>query len=181
MNLTENLFKPHSVRSYSGKYIDLKDPDPQTFFPIDIATQLARKCRFGGATKKFYSVAEHSVWCALKAEEKHPHHDRLPLLMLMHDAHEFCLEDVGSPVKAEFQGYKSLANKIQNAIDTRFRCCPSFEQRKLMEAIDLEALQWEWENKVLHWSGLALDEQTRIEYFLHHFKRLCKTPFVIAP
>lgn len=179
--MKENLYMPGCVRTFSGQYVNLGDPDVTSIYPIDIATQLARKCRFGGATKRFYSVAEHSVWCALYAEENYPDKPTLPFLMLMHDGHEYVLEDVGSPVKVYISGYKTLASKIQNAIEVRFRCYWSNELREIRDRIDKIALEWEWNNKVLRWSGMVMDEHSRIDYFLHHFERLCKTPFVVKP
>lgn len=46
----------------SGRQVDLLDPQPEDIDFSDIAEQLAKECRFNGATPgKFYSVAEHSV------------------------------------------------------------------------------------------------------------------------
>lgn len=179
--MEENLYTINCVRTFSGQYLHVLDPDTITIFPIDIATQLARKCRFGGATKKFYSVAEHSVWCALYAEEHYPDKPTLPFLMLLHDAHEFSMGDVGSPYKRHMTGYKSLATKLQNAIEVRFRCFWSADLRTISARIDQKALEWEWDNKVLRWTGMELDEYSRRDYYLHHFKRLCKTPYVEKP
>ena len=38
-----------------------------------------------------------------------------------------------------------------------------------IEEIDKEVLEWEWNNKMLKHTGLQMDEQSRIGYFLHHF------------
>lgn len=179
--MKENLYEPGCVRTFSGRYLNVKDPDTIDIYPIDLATQLSRKCRFGGATKKFYSVAEHSVWCALKAEELYPDETKLPLKLLLHDGHEYILEDIGSPIKSNLIGYGSLATRLQNAIDVRFGAFLSNTDRIRKELIDRMALEWEWENKVLSWQGLYLEEEARIEYFLHYFKKYCKQPFVLKP
>jgi hypothetical protein len=179
--MIENLFTPDCVRTYSGQYFNIKEPDTKTIYPIDLATQLSRICRFGGATKEWYSVAEHSVWCALKAEEMYPEDTTLPFKLLLHDAHEAYLHDICSPTKKLLTGYQSLATKAQNAINVRFRAYVTGDDRIKIKKIDELALEYEWENKVLRWSGLEMSHDAARDYFLYHFKKLCKTPFVINP
>ena len=61
-----------------------------TFTRQDVAHHLSMKCRFNGATRRFYSVAEHSVRVAKLTGCIHG---------LMHDAGEAYLPDVASPIK----------------------------------------------------------------------------------
>jgi uncharacterized protein len=177
----EDLFKRDCVRTFSGQYFNLKDPDPLSVYPIDVATQLSRICRFGGATKKWYDVAQHSVWCATKCQEILPNDNRTAFAVLMHDAHEYIMSDLCGPVKEKTAGYISLANKVQNAIDARFRCWPDDSGRGVIKRIDRMALEWEWQHKVLNWSGLELSPSVSAAIFLEKFKELCKTPYVVAP
>jgi len=63
-----------------------------------LAHNLALINRFTGATRRPYSVAEHSLLCAdLAAEAGLP--TAAQLCCLMHDAHEAVTGDVSSPVK----------------------------------------------------------------------------------
>lgn len=69
--------------------------------PVDVqavAHQLALINRWHGATRRPFSVAEHSLLCSLIAQRM-----RLPvsvqLATLWHDAHECVTQDVASPVK----------------------------------------------------------------------------------
>jgi hypothetical protein len=179
--MEENLFMPDSIRTFTGQYINLKDPEPTTIFPMDIAVHLSRICRFNGATKKWYSVAEHSVWCAQMCEEVYPNDQWAAFKVLMHDAHEYVLYDIASPIKSKLVGYGSIATKLQNAIEYRFRGFASGSDRELIKKIDRMALEWEWQHKVLSWTGLELPPTASAEVFLEKFKQLCQTPFVIQP
>ncbi len=181
MPVKEDLYKPGCVRTYSGVYFNLKQPDSNDVFVMDIAVSLARECRFLNGTKKFYSVAEHSVMCALKAEEKYPNLPKLPFEALMHDAHEYIWRDMATPMKDLLHGYRDLQQRTQMAINQRYNIFISMEDKKLIDEIDKEVLEWEWQNKMLNHTGLLMDEQSRIDYFLHHFKRLCHVPYALTP
>ena len=54
----------HEVETFSGRYVNVKSPDPDTIHLTDIAHALSNICRYGGHCKHFYSVAQHSVFCA---------------------------------------------------------------------------------------------------------------------
>lgn len=179
--MEENLFMPDSIRTFTGQYINLKEPEPNTIFPMDIAVHLSRICRFNGATKKWYSVAEHSVWCAQQCEEIYPDEPRKSFKVLLHDAHEYILYDVATPIKEKLIGYGSFATKIQNAIDHRFQSYTTNADRELIKKIDRMALEWEWQNKVLTWKGLELSPTASAELFLKKFQEVCKTPYVERP
>ena len=179
--ISEDLYKPGCVRTYSGVYFKLKQPDCKDVYVIDIAVSLSRECRFLNATKQMYSVAEHSVWCALRAEEKYPNRPKLAFEALLHDAHEYIWRDLASPIKAMLPGYSDLQMRTQMVINERYNIYIGLEDRKLIAEIDKEALEWEWENKMLRNTGLLMNEKSRIEYFLHHFKRLCHVPYALMP
>lgn len=59
----------------------------------DIANSLSKQCRFTGHTRRFYSVAQHSV---LVSEQVAPAHRRAALL---HDAAEAYVSDIAAPWK----------------------------------------------------------------------------------
>ena len=179
--MLQELYKPLHLRTYSGQLINITDPDWLHIYAIDIAVHLSRAPRFGGATKKPYSVAEHSVWCADMAIAKYPDDIKLPLKCLLHDAHEFLLCDVPSPVKNLMEGYEMLAGLMQNAINKRFGCKVEYADKAKIFEIDKQALEWEYANKVTRWSGLALTAEAAQLLFIDKLKALCKVPVVIAP
>jgi hypothetical protein len=96
------------IETYTGRQFWPLDPRVEDIDIEDIAHALAMKCRYGGHTKWFYSVAQHSV---LVAENVAPENR---LAALLHDASEAYLADVPRPVKPYLEGY----GKIEAAIDT---------------------------------------------------------------
>ncbi|WP_200933043.1 hypothetical protein [Acidovorax sp. Leaf160] len=79
-------------------YLSGIDALQNTFSLPSIAHHLSIINRFTGATKRPYSVAEHSLLCADISEQAgHPPH--LQLACLMHDAHEAITGDMSSPAK----------------------------------------------------------------------------------
>jgi len=179
--MSENLYKPGCVRTYCGVYFNLKKPVVTDVFVMDIAVALSRECRFVNATKNVYSVAEHSVMCALMAEEKHPNRPRLAFEALMHDAHEYIWRDLPTPVKDLLPGYRDLQQRTQMVINQRYNIFTGIEDKKIIDEIDKEVLEWEWQNKMLNHTGLIMPEKAARDYFLHHFKRLCKVPYALTP
>lgn len=179
--MQENLYTPGCIRTFSGQYISIQSPDWLKVYVADIAVGLSREPRFAGHTKKFYSVAEHSIWCMEKAQELYPENISLPFQCLLHDAHEAYLKDIPSPIKCELSNYKELAELHQAAIHQRYNVRITHNNKKLVKEIDRMALEWEWENKMLTWKGMALEDQARVDLFIHHFVKLCKHPFTILP
>jgi len=47
------------IQTYTGRQFDVFAPDLVQIDPVDIAWHLSMKCRYNGATTRFYSVAEH--------------------------------------------------------------------------------------------------------------------------
>lgn len=77
--------------------IDLMDPHPDDVQLDDIGKALANISRWGGQTRHYYSVAEHSIRVAMLVE---PHHR---LQALLHDAAEAYLGDIPTPIKQRLQ------------------------------------------------------------------------------
>ncbi len=124
----------------SGVEFDLLKPDPATVHIGDIAHHLSQICRFTGATRVHYSVAQHSVHaCDLAPPE-------FKLAALLHDAAEAYVGDVSSPVKALIgTAYVPLEQRIARVIFERFGV-PVLFARKLpmvVKRIDLTMLEWE--------------------------------------
>ena len=111
-------------RMLSGRRLDLLDPTPVDIEVEDIAHGLAFVARWNGQTLGDwpYSVAEHS----LLVEEIFARLDtdaprRWRLAALLHDAPEYVIGDMISPVKAAVgPGYGALDERLAAAVHLRF-------------------------------------------------------------
>jgi hypothetical protein len=84
----------------SGRTIDLLTPRQADVDIDDIAWHLTQINRFGGACRRPYSVAEHSVLVADIFSAVHPGaNPAAKLAALMHDAHEAYTNDMLGPIK----------------------------------------------------------------------------------
>ena len=111
-------------RMLSGRRLDLLDPTPVDIEIEDIAHGLAFVARWNGQTRGdfAYSVAEHSLLVeelfgriAPKAPVK------WRLAALLHDAPEYVIGDMISPVKSAVgPGYGALDDRLAAAIHIRF-------------------------------------------------------------
>jgi uncharacterized protein len=89
------------VRLSSGKIYryGAEDPRDNKLSIHDIAAHLSKECRFGGATRVFYSVAQHAVLTSLLVEEAGG--TAAAMHALHHDDHEVPLKDWMTPLKDE--------------------------------------------------------------------------------
>jgi len=105
-----NEYGGHWITTYTGKKFHFLDPQPQEIDIEDIAHHLSLNCRFIGACREFYSVAEHSIRVAEIVPNEYK------LLALLHDASEAYLPDLPRPEKAEIPKFKLIENVILQAI-----------------------------------------------------------------
>jgi hypothetical protein len=105
----------HEVETFTGRYVDLADPKPETFDLRDIAHALANTCRFGGHSRVFYSVAEHAVRVADKLIDEH--YSDFALAGLHHDDAEAYLGDIPRPLKPLLgEPYRAMTRAVDDAI-----------------------------------------------------------------
>lgn len=114
------------IQTYTGKKIVLQDVNPEDIDIIDIAHALSQINRFTGHTTVPYSVAEHSVRASfvlaqggLVFPEVYPQRV-FERALLLHDAAEYVVGDVASPLKRLLTGYAEIEHAVQSAIATRF-------------------------------------------------------------
>jgi len=81
------------IQVVSGRLFDPLNPDPDLIDIRDVAHALSNICRFGGHSERYYSVAEHSVHVSYACAPTDA------LWGLLHDAPEFGLGDMCSPLK----------------------------------------------------------------------------------
>jgi 5'-deoxynucleotidase YfbR-like HD superfamily hydrolase len=108
----------------SGRRLDLLDPTPMDIEISDIAHGLAFVARWNGQTlgDYAYSVAEHSllvdeIFCRIAPNAP----AKWQLAALLHDAPEYVIGDMISPVKnAVGPGYDEMDKRLMAAIHIRF-------------------------------------------------------------
>lgn len=124
------------VQTYTGRRVDLFDPKPEQIDIEDIAHALSMQCRFGGHTREFYSVAQHSVIVAMAVPVQ------LAFVGLMHDATEAYIGDMVRPLKQELPGFKVAEDAIWGAVCQRWPDLPIALPREVKLA-DMRALATE--------------------------------------
>ena len=111
-------------RMLSGRRLDLLDPTPMDIEIEDIAHGLAFVARWNGQTMGdfAYSVAEHSLLVEQIFTVMNPKAPvKWQLAALLHDAPEYVIGDMISPVKAAVgPGYETLDDRLMAAIHMRF-------------------------------------------------------------
>jgi hypothetical protein len=177
--MKEDLFKENYIRTYSGIYINPFYPEAEQIRIADIAHSLANQCRFGGHTQRFYSVAEHCIWCAnnvsrlvKKGGNTFIDH-QLVIAALLHDASEGYLVDLPSPIKCQITKYKLAEWNMMTVISKVFGFeWPTYEE---IHQVDKQALQWEWDNVVLKLTIVPMDpmkaEQTFMDLFMMNYDK----------
>ena len=103
------------IGTFSGRRMDLSNPDPAQVDLADIARALGNQCRYTGHVRHHYSVAEHCLHVADLVP------DEYKLAALLHDAQEAYITDLSTPVKAEVGGrYRDIEDRIVAALDKAF-------------------------------------------------------------
>jgi hypothetical protein len=135
--------------TYTGVIVNLFEPDPESIKIDDIAHGLAFTCRWNGAAKTYFSVAEHS--CMM--------YDRVPTELkgkaLFHDAEEAYWGDIIKPLK------NLLPDSIREKMESfRSMILEKFGVGELTDEIDTEdfkLLQWDLDNLILNHNHIGWD------------------------
>jgi 5'-deoxynucleotidase YfbR-like HD superfamily hydrolase len=110
-------------RMLSGRRLDLLDPTPMDIEIEDIAHGLAFVARWNGQTRGDwpYSVAEHSLLVEAIFSIQNRDARAWQLAALLHDAPEYVIGDMISPVKSAVgAGYGEMDARLAAAIHLRF-------------------------------------------------------------
>lgn len=127
-----------AIRTVSGRDVPLMTFGPEHVALKDIAHALAHQCRWGGHTRRFYSIAEHCLLVAALVPTAHRAY------ALLHDASEAYLGDVVAPLKrsSALAGYREIEARVQTAIYRAVGLDPDAVP-ETVHAADLVALQIE--------------------------------------
>ena len=106
------------IQTYTGRRFFPLEPKAADVDIRDIAHALSLKTRFGGHSRVFYSVAEHSVGVSQTVEPQHA------LWGLLHDAAEAYLADVPRPVKRKWPEFNAMEQRVLQAIQEHFHLSP---------------------------------------------------------
>jgi len=151
-----------------GGIYDFEDPDSSVYEIEDIAHALSMICRWGGHTRFFYSVAQHSCYACqcIRGDE-----DRFSALM--HDTAEAFIGDVVRPIKHHLPGYSILEHKVQREIFNRFNV-PKLNEE--VHKIDNALLMTEAEQIIPEglWRQSSDYKELRAQFWAH-------LPVVIEP
>ena len=167
------------IMTYTGIHFYFLDPYPDEICIEDIAHALSMQCRFGGHSRNFYSVAEHSYYVSMFSPWGYKKAG------LLHDASEAYLVDIPRPIKhsVNMSGYRAIEDKLQKTIDHKFsvdsktvkqwdREVFSHEVLALMKHPEQYANVPELKISPIHISGWLPNYAE--EMFLERYKELCQ-------
>ena len=117
--MKEHIAAPTEILTgVTGTYINPLELLPEQVDIRDIAHHLGNQCRYSGAVREFYSVAEHSVRCYRYVLQKYPDEPSLHRQTLLHDSAEYALQDMARPLKEDprfgqaYRGAEKRAEKV---------------------------------------------------------------------
>ena len=113
---TQNtLYRGKTIRTYTGQYVDVFDPKPETITLIDLGIGQAYENRWSNQNRVHYSVAQHA--CMV--------HDMLPDWMqrqsIFHDSSEGILGDLARPIKKCMPEFEKIENQLMEVIAKKYR------------------------------------------------------------
>jgi hypothetical protein len=142
------------IQTVSGRRVNPFAPSPDDIDLDDIAVALSNQCRFGGHTRRYYSVAQHA--CIVSDEVLASTGDAYAALWaLLHDASEAYLIDLPHPIKHRSELgrlYRDAEEGLEGVIRARFGLTgPAPESVKQLdrrvlatERAALTMVAWHW-------------------------------------
>ena len=141
------------IQTSSGRWVNPFEPDPEQIDAGDIARALANVCRFGGHTRAFYSVAQHSVIVSELVEARGGDVEDV-FAALMHDATEAYLGDMPHPIKHRSPlgaAFKEAEDRLEAVLQARFAIKPDVPEIKRVDRALLatergafSSISWDW-------------------------------------
>lgn len=102
------------IATQVGGLVDPLNLTADDIYIDDIAHALSNLCRFGGHTRRFYSVAEHSIHVSYLCDPADA------MTGLLHDAAEAYLMDLPRPIKQRMPAYINAEAEVWKVIMSAF-------------------------------------------------------------
>jgi uncharacterized protein len=153
------------LQTVSGRWVNPFDPDPDQLDAGDIARALANQCRFGGHSRVFYSVAQHSVIVSELVEQRGGDAEDV-FAALMHDASEAYLGDMPHPIKHRSSlgaAFKAAEDHLEAALRERFRIKADVPEIKRADRALLATERRAFSGEGWHWPELEGVEPLELE------------------
>lgn len=167
--MKENLYETNCIRTSTGRYLDVFNPDPEMIHIEDIANGLSQMPRFAGQLPVFYSVAQHSIRCCQKSKD--------PILrksLLLHDASEAYLCDIPKPIKNRLPDYQKLEENLMKVIAEKFGI--GFPLSPSVKDIDRLMLEEEWNALMMEQRGIDCMDPCNAKWLFLKYYDLIFTP-----
>jgi uncharacterized protein len=153
------------LQTVSGRWVNPFDPDPDQLDAGDIARALANQCRFGGHSRVFYSVAQHSVIVSELVEQRGGDAEDV-FAALMHDASEAYLGDMPHPIKHRSSlgaAFKAAEDHLEAALRERFGIKAHVPEIKRADRALLATERRAFSGEGWHWPELEGVEPLELE------------------
>ena len=153
------------IQTLSGRRVNPLDASPEDIDPADVARGLANICRFGGHTRAFYSVAQHSAIVCDLLEEQGATPDEL-MAALLHDASEAYLGDLPHPIKHRSElgaAFKVAEKRLEAVIAERFGLPDASARVKPLDRALLATERRIFSDVSWHWPELDGAEELDLE------------------
>ena len=144
------------LQTVSGRWVNPFEPDPEQLDIDDIARALGNLCRFGGHSRVFYSVAQHSVIVSELVEQRGGDVEDV-FAALMHDASEAYLGDMPHPIKHRSPlgtAFKAAEHELEEVIRERFRIKADSPEIKRADRALLATERRAFSGENWHWPEL---------------------------
>lgn len=116
MSEYEDNYGGTAVHLIDGSMFDYEDPDATEYDLHNIAHNLARESRYGGAYEgPHYSVAEHAVLVSFLVDKYYREPEKA-MAALHHDDPEFVMKDLPTPFKNWLKAHGAPIKELETAI-----------------------------------------------------------------
>lgn len=169
----KDTFEQFYISTYGGKYFDPEKPSAEDIDIVDIAHALSLITRANGHFEEFFSVASHSVNCALESIAR-GNAPEVSLACLLHDGAEAYIGDMTRPLKIRFPLFKDIEVALQTVIFKKYANVDSFPPPYWGEVMDIDNSMLFYEFKELHPTGNIHKKVSEIHIDIKNMKKADK-------